>query len=261
MTGTGSSATWAGAHGRPPWVVEAASSPRADDSAPGGRRSCSRNSVRRSRQRCGSRCSTLRAVVWAPALAGSRHRRDGPSPAARRHPDVRLLGNVANRQTTGQSYRMARELSDRRCRPTRRVRSQRSQRTGSSRRGNGHGGPPPLISRTGTKSRATRDARHWARPPRPGRACRGLAALLWSKLGRQQLGGRKRHLGGETTYPLSDSSTTLDGQRPVRARQRAGSLRRPPTFRQLDADAVTASWCAGRGPERYDPGLSLAVTR
>ena len=23
----------------------------------------------------------------------------------------------------------------------------------------------------------------------------------------------------------------------------------------------TTSWCAGRGPERYDPGLSLAVTR
>ena len=41
----------------------------------------------------------------------------------------------------------------------------------------------------------------------------GLAALLWSKLpGESDSIG-----GGETTYLLSDSSTTLDGQQPVRA--------------------------------------------
>ena len=83
----------------------------------------------------------------------------------------------------------------------------------------------------------------------------GLAALLWSKLPGESDG----ICGGETTYLLSDSSTTLDGQQPVRAgggRQLAAAA----TFRQLDADAVTASWCAGRGPERYDPGLSLAAT-
>ena len=41
----------------------------------------------------------------------------------------------------------------------------------------------------------------------------GLAALLWSKLPGESDG----ICGGETTYLLSDSSTTLDGQQPVRA--------------------------------------------
>jgi hypothetical protein len=69
--------------------------------------------------------------------------------------------NVANRQTTRQSYRGAGALG-----PPRPARSSLST-------------PPATasallrMSRTGTTSRATRDARHWARPPRPGRACRG----------------------------------------------------------------------------------------
>jgi endoglucanase len=69
--------------------------------------------------------------------------------------------NVANRQTTRQSYWWG-----------------GSSRTSSA--GAEFVSTPPAtasallrMSRTGTTSRAIRDARHWARPPRPGRACRG----------------------------------------------------------------------------------------
>src|SRR5215218_7837164 len=69
--------------------------------------------------------------------------------------------NVANRQTTRQSYRWGRELSD------------------SSAGASSSSTPPatasalPRMTRTGTTSGATHDARHWARPPRPGRGCLG----------------------------------------------------------------------------------------
>ena len=43
--------------------------------------------------------------------------------------------------------------------------------------------------------------------------------------------------------------------------QAGTTVAQPATPGTLDADAVTARWCAGRGPDRYDPGLSLVVTR
>jgi hypothetical protein len=85
----------------------------------------------------------------------------------------------------------------------------------------------------------------------------GLAALLWSKLPGESDG----ICGGETTYLFSRTRARRLTSTARSCRQRGRQLAAPPTFRQLDADAVTASWCAGRGPERYDPGLSLAVTR
>ena len=69
--------------------------------------------------------------------------------------------NVANRQTSRQSYRWGG--------------SSRTSSAGAefvidtSRNGLG---PPPDESDRDDES-CTRDARHWARPPRPGRACRG----------------------------------------------------------------------------------------
>ena len=69
--------------------------------------------------------------------------------------------NVANRQTTRQSYRWGG--------------SSRTSSAGAEFVIDTSATASALLrmSRTGTTSRATRDARHWARPPRPGRACRG----------------------------------------------------------------------------------------
>ena len=69
--------------------------------------------------------------------------------------------NVANRQTTRLSYRWGRELSD--------LLGRREFVIDTSR--NGLGPPPDDPNRD--DDAATRDARHWARPPPPGRACPG----------------------------------------------------------------------------------------
>jgi endoglucanase len=71
--------------------------------------------------------------------------------------------NVANRQTTKQSYRWGRELSD--------LLGDREFVADTSRNGLG----PPRTSRVETTSGATHDARRWAKPPRPGQRqpCRG----------------------------------------------------------------------------------------
>jgi hypothetical protein len=84
----------------------------------------------------------------------------------------------------------------------------------------------------------------------------GLAALLWSKLPGESDGicGAKPPIFSRTrARRLTVNSPFV----PAEGRQLAAAADVSP----LDADAATASWCAGRGPERYDPGLSLAATR
>jgi hypothetical protein len=78
--------------------------------------------------------------------------------------------NVANRQTTRESYRWGRELSD--------LVGHREFVIDTSRNGLG----PPRMSPTGTTSGATRVARVWARPPQPGRPYRGWPRCSGSSL-------------------------------------------------------------------------------
>ena len=192
MTGTGSSATWA-RHAPPSWSNPTPSPPTA--STPGGR-SCS------STASGGSPTPASTSTLTPGTPAGG-----APGEMA-----LRLLRagiqyvqgisvNVANRQTTGQSYRLG-------------GRSRTSSAGASS-----LSTPPATasallrMSRTGTTSRATRDARHWARPHgQDGHAGAGRAALEQAP---RRVG---RHLRGRDHLSLlSDSSTTLDGQQPVRA--------------------------------------------
>ena len=109
--------------------------------------------------------------------------------------------NVANRQTTRQSYRWG---------GSSRTSSAGAEFVIDTSR-NGLGPPPDESDRDDESCNPRRQALGQAPTARTGMP--GLAALLWSKLPGESDG----ICGGETTYLLSDSSTTLDGQQPVRA--------------------------------------------
>lgn len=193
MTGTGSSATWA-RHAPPSWSNPTPSPPTA--STPGAR-SCS------STASGGSPTPASTSTLTPGTPAGGALGR-WPIACCAPASSTYVQGfsvNVANRQTTRQSYRWG---------GSSRTSSAGAEFVIDTSR-NGLGPPSDESDRDDESCNPRRQALGQAPTARTGMP--GLAALLWSKLPGESDG----ICGGETTDLLSDSSTTLDGQQPVRA--------------------------------------------